>query len=69
MVEGPGPVVKNNLVTDNDVGIQVQGGNTANTQSTDFFDRGDAAQGSALAEPEPAPGPDGPTQSPPPSSP
>ena len=28
-----------------------------------------ALQGSALAEPEPAPGPDGPTQSPPPSSP
>lgn len=50
VVEGTGHVVKNNLVTDNDVGIQVQGGNTANTQSTDFFDRGDAAQGSALAE-------------------
>ncbi len=47
VVEGLNQTVTNNKVTGNNVGIQVQGGNVANTQSTDFFDRGDAAQGSA----------------------
>ena len=48
VVEGTNNTVTNNTVSGSDVGIQVQGGNTANTQSTDYFDRGDAATGSAL---------------------
>jgi len=48
VIEGINNTVKQNIVTDNDIAIQVQGGNVANTQSTDFFDRGDAANGSAL---------------------
>ena len=48
VIEGINNTVKQNIVTDNDIAIQVQGGNVANTQSTDFFDRGDAADGSAL---------------------
>jgi hypothetical protein len=43
VVEGTGMTVQNNLVTNNDVGIQAQAGNTANTQNTIFFDRGDAS--------------------------
>lgn len=49
VVEGTNHTVKNNKVTNNDVGIQVQGGNTANTQSTDFFDRGDGGNASVVA--------------------
>ena len=48
VVEGTGHVVSKNLVSNNDVGIQIQQGNVANTQSTDYFDRGDATPSSAL---------------------
>lgn len=48
VVEGTGHLVTKNLVSGNDVGIQIQSGNTANTQSTDYFDRGDAKPSSAL---------------------
>lgn len=48
IVEGLNHTVTNNTVTNNNIGIQVQGGNTADTQSTDFFDRGNAAEGDAL---------------------
>ncbi len=47
VVEGTGHVVHHNTVSDNDVGIQIQSGNTANVQGTDYFDRGDAAPSSA----------------------
>ncbi|NHC47022.1 right-handed parallel beta-helix repeat-containing protein [Motilibacter aurantiacus] len=47
VVEGLSNTVRNNTLSGNDVGVQVQGGNTANVQSTPFFDRGDAAQGDA----------------------
>ena len=43
IVEGTNHNVNHNTVTGNNVGIQAQRGNTANVQSTDFFDRGDAA--------------------------
>lgn len=48
VVEGTGNVVTDNSVSDNDVGVQVQGANPAVGQAnTDFFDRGDAASGDA----------------------
>lgn len=49
VVAGIGHVITGNTVTGNDVGVQVQGANTANVQSTPFFDRDDAAAGSATA--------------------
>nr|WP_231134684.1 right-handed parallel beta-helix repeat-containing protein [Motilibacter deserti] len=49
VVEGTGNTVRNNVLANNDVGFQVQGGNIANTQGTPFFDRGDAATGGAVA--------------------
>ncbi len=48
VVEGTGHVVDHNTVDNNDVGIQVQAGNTANVQGTPYFDRGDAHTSSAL---------------------
>jgi hypothetical protein len=48
VVEGTGHNVHHNLVSNNDVGIQIQAGNTANVQSTDYFDRGDASSALAL---------------------
>lgn len=48
VVEGTNHLVTKNLVAGNDVGIQIQSGNTANVQGTDYFDRGDAAPSSAL---------------------
>lgn len=48
VVAGTGHNVNHNIVSNNDVGIQVQAGNTANVQSTPFFDRDDAAVSSAL---------------------
>jgi hypothetical protein len=50
VVEGTNNTITKNSVTDNDIGIQVQGGNTANVQSTPFFDRGDAAEGGAVVQ-------------------
>lgn len=48
VVEGTGHAVTGNTLTGDDVGVQVQGGNpTANTQGTDYFDRGNAATGGA----------------------
>ena len=47
VVGGASHVITKNTVTGNDVGVQVQGGNTANVQGTSFFDRDDAANGSA----------------------
>ena len=47
VVAGLNNTIQNNFVTSNDIGIQVQGGNVSNTQSTDYFDRDDAANGSA----------------------
>lgn len=47
VVEGSNNVVQNNVVSNDDVGLQVQGGCVATTQSTPCFDRGDAALGSA----------------------
>ena len=43
VVEGLDQTVTKNTVTNNDVGIQVQAGQTSNAQSTDGFDRGNAA--------------------------
>ncbi|MCR4397353.1 MAG: S-layer homology domain-containing protein [Firmicutes bacterium] len=44
VVEGTNHTVTGNVVTQNDVGIQAQAGNPVlNQQSTDYFDRGDAA--------------------------
>ncbi len=48
VVEGLGQVVTGNVVSNNDIDIQVQASNTANTQSTPFFDRGDASVSSAV---------------------
>lgn len=48
VVEGSGHIVTKNLVSGNNVGIQIQSGNTANVQSTPYFDRGDAAPSWAL---------------------
>ena len=48
VVEGTGHIVTKNIVSGNDVGIQIQSGNTANVQSTLYFDRGDAAPSGAL---------------------
>lgn len=48
LVEGANHVVTKNLVSGNDVGIQIQSGNAADVQSTPYFDRGDAAPSSAL---------------------
>jgi hypothetical protein len=48
VVEGLDNAIRNNIVAGNNVGVQVQGTNpTPNAQSTPYFDRGDAAQGSA----------------------
>ena len=44
---GTGHVITKNIVSGNDVGVQVQAGNIANTQSTAYFDRDDSAAGSA----------------------
>lgn len=43
VVEGTNHIVDHNIVTGNDVGVQAQAGNTANGQSTPYFDRGDAS--------------------------
>jgi hypothetical protein len=49
VVAGLSNTVKDNTVTGNNVGIQIQGGNPAiNQQSTDYFDRDDAALGAAV---------------------
>ncbi len=48
VVEGTNMTVDHNTVTNNDVGIQAQQGNTANTQSTPFFDRGNAVSYSGV---------------------
>lgn len=48
VVEGTGHSVTKNVVSDNDIGIQIQDGNTADVQSTPFFDRGNATPSSAL---------------------
>ncbi len=50
VVGGTGHVITKNTVSGNDVGVQVQGGNVANTQSTIFFDRDDAANGDASVQ-------------------
>ena len=43
VVEGTDQVVQGNVVTDSDIGVQVQGGNPSpNTQGTVYFDRGNA---------------------------
>ncbi len=47
VVEGTNHTVTKNIVSGNDVGIQIQDGNTTNTQSTPYFDRGDATPSSA----------------------
>lgn len=47
IVEGTGHIVHHNTVSDNDVGIQIQSGNTADVQGTPYFDRGNAAPSSA----------------------
>jgi parallel beta-helix repeat protein len=47
VVGGTGHVITMNTVTTSDVGVQIQGGNTANVQSTNFFDRDNATNGSA----------------------
>ncbi|HEV7127899.1 MAG TPA: right-handed parallel beta-helix repeat-containing protein, partial [Ktedonobacterales bacterium] len=48
VVGGTGHVIQGNVVTGNNVGIQVQGGNpTLNAQSSDYFDRDNATNGSA----------------------
>ena len=48
VVEGTNHTVDHNTVSSNDVGIQIQAGNTANVQSTDYFDRGDASVAGAM---------------------
>lgn len=48
VVEGTNHSVTKNIVSGNDVGVQIQSGNVLNAQSTDYFDRGDAAPSSAL---------------------
>ena len=48
VVEGLGQVVTGNIVSNNDIDIQIQAGNTANTQNTPYFDRGDASVSSAV---------------------
>ncbi len=48
VVEGLGQVVTSNIVSNNDIDIQIQAGNTANTQNTAYFDRGDASVSSAV---------------------
>lgn len=47
VVEGTGHAVHHNTVSDCDVGVQIQSGNTADVQGTDYFDRGNAAPSSA----------------------
>ena len=47
VVEGTNHVVTKNIVSGNDVGIQIQAGNASNTQGTPYFDRGDATPSSA----------------------
>ncbi|HEY1012818.1 MAG TPA: right-handed parallel beta-helix repeat-containing protein, partial [Herpetosiphonaceae bacterium] len=48
VAEGLSQTIIGNLVSGNDVGIQVQAGNpSANTQNTDFFDRGNGGAASA----------------------
>ena len=47
LIEGTGHLVTGNTVTTNDVGIQVQGGNTPDVNGTPGFDRGSAAAGEA----------------------
>ena len=48
VVEGLGHVVTGNVVSDNDVNIQIQASNTADVQNTPFFDRGNASASSAV---------------------
>ena len=48
VVEGLGQVVTGNVVSNNDIDIQIQASNTANTQNTPYFDRGDASASSAV---------------------
>ncbi len=49
VVGGASHVITQNTVTNNDIGVQVQAGNPVlNQQSTDWFDRDDATNGSAL---------------------
>ena len=47
---GNGHVITQNTVTNNDVGVQVQAGNTANVQSTPYFDRDDSPLGGATVQ-------------------
>ncbi len=47
VVGGVNHVITKNTVSNNDVGIQVQAGNTPDVQNTIFFDRDSAAAGSA----------------------
>ncbi|MFL5754755.1 MAG: Calx-beta domain-containing protein, partial [Chloroflexota bacterium] len=48
VVGGTGHVITKNIVTNNDVGVQVQAGNPSiNAQSTVWFDRDDSASGNA----------------------
>ncbi|MEP7204166.1 MAG: right-handed parallel beta-helix repeat-containing protein [Ilumatobacteraceae bacterium] len=48
VVEGLGNVVTGNVVSNNDVDIQIQANNSANVQGTPAFDRGDASASSAV---------------------
>ena len=50
VVEGEGIKVQGNTVQNNDVGVQMQSGNTANTQNTLFFDRGDASPSTGVID-------------------
>jgi len=47
VVGGTSHTITGNTVSNNDVGVQIQGGNTPNVQGTIFFDRDSAANGSA----------------------
>ena len=47
VVEGLGHVVTGNIVSNNDVNIQIQASNTTDVQSTPYFDRGSASASSA----------------------
>ena len=47
VVGGTSHTITGNTVSNNDVGVQIQGGNTADVQGTAFFDRDSSANGSA----------------------
>lgn len=48
VVEGTNHTVSKNVVSGNDVGVQIQAGNSPNDQGTPYFDRGDAPTSSAV---------------------